>query len=58
MKKISKLLSLFLVLCIITGCKAKDSMEDITIYTSIYPIEYVTRVLYGDYANVISIYPN
>ena len=29
-----------------TGCK-KDTMDDITIYTTTYPIEYITNELYG-----------
>lgn len=58
MKKLLKLL--FITLCIITlsGCLNKDSMEDITVYTSIYPIEYVTEKLYGEHSNIISMYPN
>ncbi len=58
MKKLLKLL--FLTLCIIalSGCLNKDSMEDITVYTSIYPIEYVTEKLYGEHSNIISMYPN
>ena len=40
-----------------TGCK-KDSMDDITIYTTTYPIEYITNALYGENSNVYSIYPN
>ena len=35
-----------------------DTMEDINIYTTIYPINYITERLYGDYSNVYSIYPN
>ena len=42
---------------ITSGCK-KDSMEGITIYSTVYPIEYITETLYGDYSDVYSIYPN
>ena len=52
---------LFIVLSIVllcTGCFKRDSMEDITIYTSVYPIEYITTRLYGDNAEISSIYPN
>ena len=48
MKKFIKLLCLGLALVFISGCESKDSMEDITIYTSMYPIEYVTKQLYGE----------
>ena len=44
-------------LCL-TGCIKKDTMEDITIHTTIYPIEYITNRLYGTYAEIESIYPN
>lgn len=47
----------FLVL-ILTGCLFKrDSMEDIDIYTTIYPLNYLTTYLYGDYSRIHSIYP-
>lgn len=56
MKK--KILILFITLIVLmTGCK-KDSMDDITIYTTTYPIEYITNMLYGENSNVYSIYPN
>lgn len=57
MKKIISILS---IVCIFmsTGCFKRDTMEDITIYTTVYPIEYVTNRLYGDNSNVLSIYPD
>ena len=33
-------------------------MEDITIYTTNYPTEYITKRLYGQYSSVKSIYPD
>ena len=48
------LLSCFLL----TGCIKRDSMEDINIYTSVYPIEYITTRLYGENSRVSSIYPD
>ena len=57
MKK--KLLILFLLLIFITtGCFKRDTMEDINIYTSVYPIEYIVQELYGDHSTINSIYPN
>lgn len=58
MKKILILCSV--ILCfILTGCNIKrDTMEDITIYTSVYPIEYITNRLYGSNSTVSSIYPD
>ena len=42
----------------LTGCFKSHSMEDIKIATSVYPIEYVVRALYGDHSTISSIYPN
>ena len=57
MKKIFKL---FILMCIIplSGCFKNDSMENITIYTTTYPIEYVVNRLYGNHGKINSIYPN
>lgn len=57
MKKIFKLFIILLFLAL-TGCFKSDSMEDITIYTTTYPIEYVVNRLYGKHSNIKSIYPN
>lgn len=42
----------------LTGCIKRDSMDDITIYTSVYPIEYITNRLYGENSTIYSIYPD
>ena len=57
MKKIFKLISILILTIVLTGCKS-DTMEDITIYTTVYPIEYITSRLYGDYSEIYSIYPD
>ena len=56
MKKIKYLL-LGLFILTLTGCFNNDSMDNISITTSIYPIEYVTNILYGDHSTITSIYP-
>lgn len=57
MKK-KKLIILLLPL-LLTGCFFKrDTMENINIYTTIYPINYLTNYLYEDYSSVYSIYPS
>ena len=56
MKKIFKLLGLVIVMLLFSGC-ANDSMDNITIYTSVYPIEFVTNELYGKHAKVYNMYP-
>lgn len=55
-----KFLMLIMSICLImtTGCLKRDTMEDILIYTSAYPIEYITTRLYGNNATIQSIYPN
>lgn len=41
-----------------TGCTIRrDTLENITIYTSAYPIEYITKFIYGNHSKVESIYP-
>jgi len=56
MKKIIGLLSLIIGVLLLSGCK-NDSMENITIYTSYYPIQYVTKELYGEHAQILNMYP-
>lgn len=56
MKKI--IFTIFISLFFLTGCMKFNSMEDIDIYASIYPIEYFTNRLYGEHSKVHSIYPD
>lgn len=56
MKKIKILLILTFLLGL-TGCFKKDSMEDIKIVTSAYPIEYIVNELYGNHSTITSFYP-
>ena len=58
MKKIVNVLILFVLIFSLSGCIKRDSMEDITIYTTNYPTEYITKRLYGQYSSVKSIYPD
>ena len=59
MNLIKKGFLLTLAIYLTTGCSlTKDSLEDATIYTTVYPIGYLTEFLYSDYAEVDSIYPN
>lgn len=57
MKKI-KILIMTIILFSLTGCFNDDSMEDINIVTSAYPIQYVVNTLYGDHSTINSIYPS
>ena len=47
MKKLKYLL-LIMLFCL-TGCIKSNSMDDIKIVTSAYPIEYVVKTLYGNH---------
>ena len=58
MKKIVSIISLIFLSVSISGCFKKDNMDNINIYTSVYPIEYITNKLYGNNSTIYSIYPN
>ncbi len=58
MKKFSKLLLLVILIFSATGCFKRDDMEGIDIYTTVYPIEYLVKELYGDSSNIYTIYPS
>lgn len=56
--KIFKIIGVSLLSIFLTGCLFKrDTMEDIDIYTTIYPVNYLITYLYGDYSTIHSIYP-
>ena len=58
LKKIINLVLISILSINMTGCFKSDTMEDITIYTTVYPIEYITERLYGEYSTINSIYPD
>ena len=53
-----KLILIVMLLCITSGCFKRDMLEDIEIYTTNYPIEYITKRLYGKHSQIQSIYPD
>ena len=57
-KKTIYTLLLLILLIPITGCFKRDSLEDIEIMTTVYPIEFVTSYLYGEHSVINSIYPD
>lgn len=57
LKNIKKLAVLAILVVMATGCFKRDDLEDVDIYTTVYPIQYVTDYLYGYNSNVKSIYP-
>ena len=61
-KNFKKLFVATLIIMTITGCSLgiklkRDTMEDITIYTTTYPINYILNYLYGENSTIKSIYP-
>ena len=56
MKK--KLLLLVLSIFLLASCDFKEDFSDRNVYTTIYPIEYATDMLYSEYGHVASVYPN
>ncbi len=58
MKKIKVLMMGLMVLVLLTGCFKRDTMDNINIYTTVYPIEYLIDNIYGNNSNIDSIYPN
>ena len=59
MKKNKLLILLLTTIILLSGCSfTKDSMEDITIYTTIYPVRYLIDSLYGEYSTIYSVYPS
>ena len=59
MKKIKYLCTILFVTLLLSGCVFKrDTMENIDIYTTVYPINYLIKSLYGTNSRVFSIYPN
>ena len=56
-KLIISILSIFLL----TGCtmlNQNSNKKDIDVYTTTYPVNYIINYLYGENANIYSIYPN
>ncbi len=58
MKKF-KILFIILGVFLLSGCTVfkSDVMEDIDVYTTIYPNNYLIKYLYGGHATIHSIYP-
>ena len=55
-----KLFILLLSLFLLTGCSVlkSDAMDDIDVYTTTYPINYLIKELYGEHSKIHSIYPS
>lgn len=58
MKKLICFLFLFGIIFLCSGCFDWNNLENATIYTTVYPLQYLTETLYGEYSTSSSIYPN
>ncbi len=56
--KVIKYVILFLITISLSGCFNKTSLENSNIRVSAYPIEYITKRLYGNHSTIQSIYPD
>ena len=57
MKRI-KIICILLLSFLISGCGVNDNkLDNAEIYTTIYPVQYITDVLYGENSTINSIYP-
>lgn len=58
MRYLKKVLLLVIVMLLASGCEIhSNKMDDISIYTTTYPINYLITSLYGEHSRVYSIYP-
>lgn len=57
MKRIKVIIILAITTTMLSGCFKRDTMDDISIYTTTYPIEYLIENIYGYNSDVKSIYP-
>jgi len=58
MKKVISLLLILAMSVVVSACFRRDELEDVVIYTTVFPIEFLTQVLYGYNSEVLSIYPD
>ncbi len=58
MKKIINMGVMVLLLLSLSSCFKDDKLSNDNVYTTIYPIQYLTNYLYGEEKVVTSIYPN
>jgi len=50
---------ILVVLCFLSsGCFKRDSLEDILVTTTVYPLEFVMKSLYGEHSTIHSVYPD
>ena len=58
MKNLKKIVLMVMFCFMLTGCFKSEELDKASIYTTVYPIEYLTNELYGYNSEVNSIYPD
>ena len=58
MKNFKKIVLMIVFCLLLTGCFRSEELDKANIYTTVYPIEYLTNELYGYNSEVNSIYPD
>lgn len=58
MKKSLKLLIMLFISFSLTGCFKSEELDNADIYTTVYPIQFITEELYGYNSDIKSIYPD
>lgn len=58
MKNFRKIVLMIVFCFMLTGCFKSEELDKANIYTTVYPIEYLTNELYGYNSEVNSIYPD
>lgn len=58
MKKKKFIIIIVLIMLVLSGCNKSEDTTALTVYTSVYPTEYILDYLYGDNLAITSIYPD
>lgn len=58
MKKLLSILALGSASLMLGGCVGGTDLENANIYTTVYPITFITEELYGDHSTINTIYPS
>jgi len=58
MKKLLSIIALSSLALILGGCFGSQDLEDASIYTTVYPISFITEELYKEHSTINTIYPS
>jgi len=58
MKKILSIMTLAAISLCASACFDSSNLDGADIYTTVYPIQFITEELYGNHANINTIYPS